>query len=140
MKISLAEILRNQDMIRQIWIDNINTPVDIVEYVACSEAYGGLSLAIGYKDSFSEFIDAFLSIWLKNICFSEGWNDLATCKPNDPIDINYLITESSQWRVSELTSSQLKSEFDWRSNEMKLGIEEIKRSWYAYHSHYLPGM
>jgi hypothetical protein len=139
MEISLAGILENQDMIRQIWIDNINKPIDIIEYVVCSEAYGGLSLAIGYKDSFSEFIDAFLSIWLKDICFSEGWNDLATSEPNDPIDINYLITESSQWRVSELTSSQLTSEFAWRGNEMKLGIEEVRKSWYA-ESHYSPGI
>ena len=140
MEISLNGILENRDLVRQIWIDNINSPVDVIEYVACCEAYGGLSLAIGYKDDFSEFIDAFFSIWLKDICFRQGWSDLTTSEPNDPIDINYLIAESSQWRASELTSSQLTSEFIWRSNELKIGIEAVKKSWDAAQIHYSPGI
>jgi hypothetical protein len=140
MEILLAEISENREIVRQIWIDNIKKPVDIIEYVACSEAHGSLSLAIGHKSSFSEFNDAFFSIWLKNICFGEGWDNLDISEPNDPIDINYLISESSQWRVSELSSSQLTSEFTWRSNEMKIGIKEVKSSYYADYTNYLPGI
>lgn len=132
MEISLESILKNREIICQIWIDNFTNPIDIIEYRPCIEGPGGLSLVIGYKNSLPDFITAFMTIWLKDFEFSQagwqGWQDLPfSYEDADFILDRSLIPAASNWKVSELASSQLHSECGRRIQSMKELITLCKR-------------
>jgi hypothetical protein len=129
MEISVESILKNRELICQIWIDNFTKPSDIIEYRTGSESHGGLALAIGYKDSLPDFFVAFITVWLKYCQFIEGgWQDpTISYEDADLILDRSLIPAASNWKIAELTSSQLKSEFEWRSQTMKEIIDIRKR-------------
>jgi hypothetical protein len=76
MEISVENILKNREIIRQIWIDNFTKPIDIIEYRSCRKGLGSLCLFIGYKNLFSDFFITFMTIWVKKIYFHEQWMDL----------------------------------------------------------------
>ncbi len=138
MEISVENILKNREIIRQIWIDNFTKQIDIIEYRSCHEGLGSLYLFIGYKNLFSDFFITFMTIWVKTMYFHEQWMDL-TINDEDANAIidNWLISKAAKWKVAELTSSQLISEFSWRSQEIKSSIERMKR---GTNSVYLPGI
>jgi hypothetical protein len=129
MEISLESIIRNREIICQIWIDSCTQPIDIIEYRSWSEAHGGLSLAIGYQDSLPDFFTAFMTVWLKDLGFFEGkWQDIKlSYEDADLIIDRCLIPQASNWKVSELTSSQLYLECVRRIQSMKELIILCKR-------------
>jgi hypothetical protein len=139
MNISLAEIINDRYLIRRTWVDNFTKHIDIIEYTACNEGYGGLYLGIGQKDVFPNFLSAFLTIWLKMLYFHEEWKDLTISNQDADLVIeNWFIPEASKWKLSDLSSSALKSEFQRRTGSIKQGIKEKKGN--SYDVDFLPGI
>ncbi len=129
MNISLAEILNDRDLLRRTWVDNFIKPIDIIEYSWCSEGDGSLYLAISQKDTFPNFLSAFLTMWLKMLHFYEEWKDLVISdRDADLVMENWFIPEGSKWRLSELSGSSLKSEFQRRTSSTKNWIKESNQN------------
>lgn len=140
MKISVENILKNREMICQIWIDRFTQPIDIIEYRTHDEAGGGLSMAIGYQDSLPDFFTAFMTVWFKDLEFCEGgWQEQKLSHEDADLIIDRcLIPEAFNWKVCELTSSQLYLECGWRVQSMKELITLCKRN--NSESFFLPGI
>ncbi len=132
MNISLEEILNDRDLIHRTWVDNFIKPIDIIEYTGYSEGSGSLYLAISQKDTFPDFLSAFLAMWLKMTYFHQEWKDLViNDRDADDIIENWFIPEASKWRLSDLSGSSLKSEFQRRTSSMKTGIKERMQNNYC---------
>jgi hypothetical protein len=139
MNISLEDILHDRDLIRRTWVDNFIKPIDIIEYATCCEGCSSLYLAISQKDTFPDFLSAFLAMWLKMTYFHQEWKDLVISdRDADAIIKNWFIPDAAKWRLSDLSSSSLKSEFQQRTSSMKTCIKE--RTQNNFYSDYLPGI